>query len=237
MSQKLPSIFSGIRTRGRHQKIIKLKKSIRRIDSALKNKSRNDCDPISMEPICNCAPIFNVVTEAGHKYSFDAKNLLNYVLVSGKVQNPITRDPLNDIEAHRLAKLCNYGGALDTTRPHHSENDHFLNVIFGELCSLVDELVDFCASHHTEELIAKRMIDSMHGIEDLYNIMLDSAGLDNTRERINTILMRLRLLINNNNAVHFNVGGLRILENLFSKTIFSVNERWQTSTRRRLREV
>ena len=78
------------------------------------------------------------------------------------------------------------------------------------------------------------MIDSMHGIEDLYNIMLDSAGLDNTRERINTILMRLRLLINNNNAVHFNVGGLRILENLFSKTIFSVNERWQTSTRRRL---
>ena len=87
------------------------------VDSALKNKSINDRDPITMEPICDCAPIFSVVTEAGHKYSFDAKNLLNYVLVSGKVQNPITRDPLNDIEAHRLAKLCNYGGALDSARP------------------------------------------------------------------------------------------------------------------------
>lgn len=235
MSQKFPSIFSGIRTRGRHKKINKLQKSIRRIDSALKNKSRNDRDPITMELICDCAPIFSVVTEAGHKYSFDAKNLLNYVLVSGKVQNPITRDPFNDIEAHRLAKLCNYRGALDAARPDPNENDHFLNVIFGELCSLMDQLVDFCASHHTEELIAKQIIDSMPGIEDLYNIMLDSAGLDNTREKINTLLMRLRLLINNNNAVHFNVGGLRILENLFSKTILSVNERWERVTRRRLR--
>lgn len=227
ISNKSQSIFSGFITRGRHKKIIKLKKSILRIDSALKSKCINDTDPITMEPLSECATIFSVVTEAGHKYSFDAKNLLNYVLISGKVQNPITRDPLNNIETQRLAKLCNYNGTLDAHNNQNPDsNDTFGSVIFGELSHLIDKLIDFCGSENSEEFIAKKVIESINNVEEIYNLLLDCIGPAPANLRIAILLTRIRLLIKNNNLAYFNIKGLLILEHIFSKTILSLTEIW-----------
>lgn len=66
-------------------------------------RPRNWVDPITLERLHS--PIFRLIDAHGHVHAFDPETLAAYFRTSGHFINPVTRDPVNNVELRRLQKL------------------------------------------------------------------------------------------------------------------------------------
>ena len=247
MMNKNMQMSSSTRTSLRLQiKKFKRNRCARLFQRAFRNHIYNRLDPITLDKLKT--PMF-IVNENDHFYFFSSQDLLNYIMSSGDLRNPLTRNTLQIKDIKRLEKITNVKilNKIEQIKEKKKQedslrslDDYYNHVIFEELrlittyCSSVEHnSIDnymFCTEHLQGKLFEnvylycswiKRTFDDPSKMFELYREMI--RYIDDTTNGI---------FFSDDEALFFVRGRISSMVMYISKQIFTINENtFMASTR------
>lgn len=118
----------------------------------LRHRPRNKVDPITLCSLNECSTIFKLIDEYGCITGFDALALMQYILTSGNINNPLTRKNLSMPEISRLQNLVRKLGIdtklkllipqLERQRKERIEHQSMIDFMENELGNAVTHAID-----------------------------------------------------------------------------------------------